>query len=495
MHVFSDQQLKSKLNLQGIDPKIFRSTLDKVLSEKRLSDFTRLSAPLVEPNPLVWGWHLDAVCEHLQAVEEGHIKRLIINIPPRSLKSTIVSVIYPAWAWARNPSLKFLTGSHGADLAVRDTRKSRVIVESDWYQEFWGDKVKLCTDQNQKKYYENTANGYRVSFSTGSWPMGKGGDRILLDDPLSLNAAWSKTKRDSINSMLGEGMFTRLNPQAGGVRGAIIVIMQRLGVEDCTGYLLDRFGKDYWEHLVLPLEFEPSRRCKTSIFIDPRKKEGESLCPEFFTPSVIADMKAEYGKDGSAGQLQQRPNVVGGNILNINDFVDYTVRPTKFLRVIQGWDTAFKQKQRNDYSVCITVGETATAYYILDVMRNKLRYNDLIKKMIDLDAEWKPAVILIEDKASGQSAIQSLQDDTKLLIKAINFEGDKEYRLNLAKPVVESRKVMIPERSVWRADFIDEMAAFPKAPHDDQVDTFSLIFNWLRENKVGGGTPRVLSWR
>lgn len=488
-------KLDSILDLGMVDPQVLRNTMDKVRAENSLRDFAKLSASLVEPRQLVWGWHLDALCDHLQAVEEGHIRRLLVNVPPRSLKSTITSVIYPAWAWTKDPTIKFLTGSHGSDLAVRDTRKSRTIIESDWYKELWGDEIRLCADQNQKRYYENTKNGYRVAFSTGSFPMGKGGDRIILDDPLSLNAAWSKTKREGVNDMLGEGMFSRLNPDTTGddIR-AIIVIMQRLCVDDCTGYLLERFSG--WEHLMLPLEFEPDRKCKTSIFMDPRNDAGESLCPALFPPEKIAELKEEYGPDGTAGQLQQRPNKVGGNLFDTDCFQTYYVLPQviKCNRVIQGLDTAYKEKQRNDYSVCITLGESDTAYYILDVWRKKLPYLQLKAAIEELASFWKPYIMLIEDKASGQSLIQDLEMTTKLPVKAITPDGDKEYRANMAKPIIDAHRVWLPEHAGWRNDFIDEFAAFPKVPHDDQVDTLSMILNYIRATPHTGA-PRVISWK
>lgn len=461
-------------NLKHVNMK---RVIDTLYAERHLHDFVKQAWPYIETCQYIDGWHIQAICEHLEAVANGEIKRLLINIPPRCSKSTLTSICFPAWTWLNHPGMKFLTGSHSKELAIRDTRKTRQLIMTDWYQERWGDRFSLISDQNQKSFYENDQNGYRIAFSTYSSFTGHGGDIILFDDPIDVRDAWSKTKRDFVNRTISESLYMRLNDKR---KSAMIGIMQRSHVDDPTGYLM-KMQPDGWELLMLPLEFEPHRRCKTSIFIDPRKEEGESICEERFDRKVIDELKLVLG--GSAvAQLQQRPVADGGNIINTDAFGRYKEMP-KFDYIAQGWDTAFKTGERNDNSVCITVGTTKNAFYIIDCWCKKVDYPTLKQAAITNADCWHPNIILIEDKASGQSLVQDLKDTTKLPIKEISVVRDKEVRAHETTDLVETGKIHVPEKAYWLNDFIDELAAFPKGRHDDRVDAFTLIINYLKSKR------------
>jgi hypothetical protein len=252
--------------------------IDRELAGRSLAEFVQMAWPVLEPNqPYTHGWHIDAVCEHLEAITREEINRLLINIPPGTMKSMLVSVFWPAWEWGPMgmPSMRFIGASHEEGLATRDARKMRNLVTSDWYQERW--PITFTGDQNQKKYFENVETGWRQACPVKSM-TGKRGDRVIWDDPHSVESALSAADREVATRVFKETLPTRVNNPD---RSAIVIVMQRLHEADVSGLILeDDYG---YEHLMLPMEFEPERRCTTSLgFTDPRTEEGELLFPERF---------------------------------------------------------------------------------------------------------------------------------------------------------------------------------------------------------------------
>ncbi len=284
--------------------------LDAELARRSFADFVRQAWDVVEPAaPLIWGRHMDALCDHLQAVAEGRIRNLLINIPPGHSKSLAVSVLWPAWMWTRRPEWRGLFSSYAGDLAIRDSVKCRTLVESDWYQAAFMRGWELSSDQNVKSYFQNTRMGFRAALSVGGKTTGFRGDAVVVDDPLNAVDAHSKAARDAAIRWFDQAMGNRLNDLRKGVR---VVIMQRLHQEDLSGHLLEAGG---WEHLCLPTEFEPKRRGATCIgWKDWRAEPGELLFPDLFPEDVIAAEKRRLGALGFAGQHQQRPSPAEGNL-------------------------------------------------------------------------------------------------------------------------------------------------------------------------------------
>jgi predicted phage terminase large subunit-like protein len=462
-------------------------TLGEVRAEKArrsLSEYIRQAWHVVEPaTPYTHGWHIDAISEHLQAVSDGQIRNLLINMPPRHMKSLAVSVFWPTWEWISAPSVRWLFASYALSLSIRDSLKCRRVIQSPWYQANWGHVYGLADDQNAKIRFENDKRGYRLATSVDGARTGEGGDRIVVDDPHNVRDADSELKRLSTLSWWDEAMATRLNDPK---TGAKVIVMQRVHAEDLSGHVLEQGG---WEHLSLPAEYEPTTYVTGIGWSDPRTEPGELLWPERVGPAEIASLKAQLGSYGFAGQMQQRPSPRGGGMFKRHWWGRYAAfDPNAARRIIQVWDTAFSTRNSADYSVCSTWAETETGLLVLDVLRERLEFPDLKRVARDLYARWNPEAVLVEDKASGQSLIQELRRETGLPIIPVPVDSDKIVRASAATPMVEAGRVALPEDAPWVADWIEEHAAFPNGAHDDQVDTTSMAIARLV------GTELPYSW-
>lgn len=444
---------------------------------RKLHRFVKAAWPILEPGtPFQDNWHIEAICEHLEAVVNGQISRLIINMPPRFMKSMLTSVLFPAWAWANKPELRFLTGSYSKDLATRDSVQSRRLMESVWYKERFGFKFQFTSDQNVKTRYVNNKLGHRVSTSVDSAATGEGGDILLVDDPINAKEANSQQARQAAITWWRETMSTRYNDPK---TGAAIIVMQRLAEDDLAGYLLSEGG---WEHLCLPMRFEKKHTKTTSLgFKDPRKKDGELIFPARFDEKATKRLETELGTYATAGQLQQRPTPRGGGVLKSEWFGRYRVLPKIVKRRVYG-DTAQKTAERNDYSVLELWGLGDNGrIYLLDMIRGKWEAHELEKKAIDfwnkhLDYDEHLSCPLtkmkIEDKTSGTGLIQNLKK------KGIPVEGiprtkDKLTRAYDGQPMLEAGLVIIPESAPFVSDFTEEVDKFTKDDshmHDDQID-------------------------
>jgi predicted phage terminase large subunit-like protein len=303
---------------------------------------------------------------------------------------------------------------------------------------------------------------------------GSRGDRVLIDDPISVQDSFSETILKSKEMWFTEAVPTRLNNPSS---SAIVVIMQRLNEKDTTGIILERnMG---YTHLMLPMEFERSRKCFTSIgFEDPRKEEGELIFPERFSQDVVKSYRESMGSFAIAGQMQQRPQPREGGIVKVAWFKYYKLKRdlsgniilNDFKLIYQSLDTAFKEGEENDYSVLQTWGLTDNGFYLISQMRERLEFPELERRSIILINQFKPNAVLVEDKASGQSLLQVLRKKTALPIKPIKVDRDKVARLNATSGFIENGRVFLPEGEMWVDDYVTELTTFPAGAHDDQVD-------------------------
>lgn len=463
--------------MSGLDLNLTPADLlecERELYRRSLAEFVRGAWDVLEPGqPYVHGWHIDAVCEHLEAVTRGEILRLLVNIPPGTMKSLLCNVFWPAWEWGPLGLAhhRFIGASHEEGLATRDNMKMRRLVQSEWFQERW--PTPLTGDQNAKTYFENTATGWRQSCPVKSM-TGKRGDRVIWDDPHSVEGSLSEADRATAVRVFNETLPTRLNNPD---RSAIVVIMQRLHENDISGHILTHdFG---YVHLCLPMEFEPDRRCCTPIgFIDPRTEPEELLFPERFPRDVVERDKRVLGSNGTAGQYQQRPSPRGGGIFKEAWFGWYKIPPKIKHRIIYA-DTAQKTKEGNDFSVFQCWGITFDGRLVLlDQLRGKWESPELRKHAAAFWAKHKAIkdlgvlrAVKVEDKSSGTDLIQSIKREGVPII-GIPRNRDKVSRANDAAPYVEAGLVLLPEpdRAPWVSDFLREVAQFPNAANDDQVD-------------------------
>ncbi len=458
--------------------------LFNALMRESFRHFTRKVFATVSPgSDYSHNWHIDMMCEYLQAVMDGDMRRLIINIPPRYMKSITVSIAFPAFVMGHNPSKQILAASYASDLSLELSTATRLVCESAWYRRAFP-QFKMAKDQNTKGQFKTTQRGYRVATSVGTSRIGFGGDYLIVDDPIDPKKVASKVQRESANDWFRQSFYTRQNNKK---KSSIIVVMQRLHEKDLTGFLLEQ---DIWEHLKIPAIAEK----KTIIdFRNVRieRPAGDILHPEREGEAEMEITKISLGSIGFASQYQQEPAPADGAIFKLSWFRRYK-EPPEFIRFVQSWDTAYKEDQLNDPSVCTTWGEAINGFYLLDSYVARLGYPELKKKAMSLAAKWVPDAILIEDKASGQSLIQDLRNETALPIITILPEASKEVRASVVSPKVEAGRVWLPEKAPWLHDYETEMTIFPNAEHDDQVDSTTQFLGWIT-TRERLSTPKIRS--
>ena len=472
-------------------------------AEASLFEFTKQAWQVIEPGTeFVPGWHLQAISEHLEAVTDREIKRLVINVPPRHMKSIQVAVMWPVWTWITKPEFRWLFASYAGSLSVRDSLKCRRLIQSPWFQERWGHVFTLTGDQNAKTFFENDQYGYRFATSVGAATTGHGGDGIVIDDPHNALEAQSDAMRESTLEWFDQAMSTRLNnPKT----GAIVLVMQRLHETDLAGHVLKAGG---YEHLCLPAEYEGTK-FKTSIgWTDPREQDGSLLWPERFGRDEIDALKRQLGEYGSAGQLQQRPAPMGGGILKPSkvQIWPHDKPMPAFEYILQSYDTAFTEKTTNDPTACTVYGvfsdKGKRGVMIMDAWSDNMEYPSLRAKVIE---DWKATyggddkghkgkkadAMLIEDKGSGIALIQELRGAN---IPAQSYNpgrADKILRAHQVAPILDLGCIYVLESSKrpgqwvsWADDLKAQLERFPNAEHDDYVDTFTQALIFLRDSSL-----------
>lgn len=446
------------------------SAIEIELATRQLLEFARQAWPVLEPaTAFVHGWHLEAICEHLEAVSLGQIRRLLICMPPRHMKSLLVSVLWPCWEWIRHPERRWLFASYAAGLAIRDSVKCRRLIESSWYQSRWGDRFVLTSDQNEKSRFENDKTGYRIALGVGGAATGEGGDRVVVDDPHNVREGESETIREATLTWYDQVMSTRLNDPKS---GAMVVVMQRVHENDLAGHLLQQGG---FEELKLPAEYEGNEHVTSIGWKDPRTAPDELLWPERFGREEINTLKRSLGSYAAAGQLQQRPSPAEGGILKRQWWKFFREAPPKFSEVIQSWDCSFKDTRTSDFVVGQVWGRNGADKYLLDQVRRRMDCPATIQAVRRLSEKWpQSGEKLIEDKANGSAVVAMLKHGIPGLI-AVTPEGGKEVRAQAVSPQIESGNVYLPDpaSAPWVRDFIEECAAFPNGAYDDQVDAMS----------------------
>lgn len=480
------------------------------LSQRSLSYYARQAWEVVEPGKeYVHGWHIDAICEHLEAVTRGEIRNLIINIPPRHMKSLLVSVFWPTWVWTTSPNQRWLFASYADSLAIRDALKCRRIIQSDWYQSQWGNVFRLTSDQNQKARFENDKTGYRVASGVGGMSTGEGGDVIAVDDPIKAIDVSSEAMRKAVIEWWDQAMSTRLNDPK---RSAKVIVMQRLHEQDLTGYLLDKMkaNGEHYEHLSLPAEYEPTKYVTCLGWSDPRTEPNELLWPERFDAVSLGNLKRALGSYGSAGQLQQRPSPAEGGMLKRAwwrfwipkgaNVTPVTTRqadgslfehpqmelPDTFDELIQSWDMTFKDTKASDFVAGGVWARAGANKFMLDLDHRRMNITETIKAVKAMSEKWPQTYAkLVEDKANGPAVIGMLHGEITGLI-AYDPKTGKEGRVNAVSPQIESGNVYLPHPLVraWVDGMIDECAAFPNGAHDDRVDQMTqALLRWQSMGK------------
>ncbi|MEQ1790589.1 MAG: phage terminase large subunit [Rickettsiales bacterium] len=417
-------------------------------------------------------WHIDLIAEYLEAARKSQITRLIINMPPRSLKSVCVSVAWPAWILGHDPKSRIIAASYAASLSIKHSLDCRLLINNPWYKQVFPD-VKLSLEQNEKHKFMTTKRGFRMSSSVGASVVGEGGNFLIIDDPISPAQAMNKNWRSHVNNWFDHTFSTRLNNKKLGV---IVLVMQRLHSEDLSGYLLAKGG---WEHLSLPaVSISP----QTYSFGKLMKvyEAGELLHPERENLRLIERAKIELGSSAFAAQYQQNPQPDEGGMVKRSWLTRYTTLPTIVESVVQSWDTAIKSGAQHDASVCLTFIESGGRSYLSDSRVMRLEYPDLKRVFYAHSEEHKPNVILLEDKASGQQLLQDVRRESHLPLLGIRPKSDKVTRFAAVSAMIEAGKLVLPQQAPWLADFESELLSFPNGANDDQVDALTQYLDWKR---------------
>jgi len=500
-------------DLTEIEEALARAELDAEREDcaESLAVFVQHAWHILEPAaPYLHNWHLEAMCEHLEAISDGleidgqPYNRLLINVPPGAMKSLLTSVFWPAWEWGPRGEthLRYICASHSQDLAVRDSLKMRRLVTSEWYQERWPHVV-MTSDQNSKLKFENTDSGFRQAIAAGSI-TGVRAHRVIIDDPHSVMGAESEQERKTTVQWMREAVPLRLDDP---IASAIVVIMQRLHEDDVAGALLEA-GLGY-DHLMLPMRYDPLRAAPTRIgFVDPREEAGELLFPDRFPEEVVDRDERALGPYATAGQFQQEPMPRGGGVIK-REWWQLWDKPAypPMTHIVASLDTAYTTKAENDFSALTIWGiysadpvaremmmpdGTVTRAYsehgsrimLMAAWAERLELHDLVQKTVQTCKKFKVDTLLIENKASGYSVAQELRrlfawEDWS--VKLVDPKGqDKLARLYSVQHLFSESMVFAPDRS-WADQVITQTSVFPRGKHDDLVDTVSQALRHVRE--------------
>jgi predicted phage terminase large subunit-like protein len=468
-----------------------------LLADRLADDFAaffKRAWTVLHPNrPLIWSWHYDYLCEHLMLVKQRRLLRLIINVPPRTAKSTLITIAYPVWVWLTEPEHNFMAASYSLDLSAEHSVMRRKLLQSTWLQPLWGDRFQMSADRNQVGQFMNDRGGQMIATSVGATVMGRGCDTAILDDPLSANQALSVAERTTANNWIDSTLRSRLNDPA---TGAIILVMQRLHELDTTGFLLQQ-EPDAWRHVRIPLEAEEDERWVFPISGRVvQRMRGEVLQPERFTAAVVKEKRSH--RLVFFAQYQQSPAPSEGNLIKRGEaryyggtnpatgHADEKLPETFDLKLISV-DCSFKNAATSDYVAIGVIGVKGRRRYVLNIVNSHL---DAAATEAEIrrqrDVHPPIGIVLVEDKANGPAVIQRLKINVPGVI-AINPQGGKDGRMYAVAGEWQAGDWYVDRNAAWTEGFIQQITMFPRAAHDDMADMMSQASCWLLQNRG----PRV----
>jgi predicted phage terminase large subunit-like protein len=472
------------MNTQPSVPALF-----DIVLRSDFESFVQKAFSVVHPDRKVaWSWHIRAICWHLYLVRSGQMPRLIINLPPRSLKSFIVSVAWPAFLLGLDPSLRIVCVSYTDDLARDHARLFRILIESQIYRRLFP-KMRISPRKNTEGMVATTRGGFRLATSIGGTLTGKGGDLIIIDDPMKAEDVNSKVERERVIDWYKSTLASRLNDA---VNGQIVVVMQRIHSFDLSGYLLEQ---DDWTSLALPAEARRDFDVAIGRNRWHRYSEGDLLHGARLPGAILEARCRELGSAQYSAQYLQDPVPPDGTIIKRAWFRYYEPRiQPVVIEIIQSWDVAAKIAEGNDYSVCVTVGIARDGYYIMDVKRFKAEFPVLQRTAEAMAEQYRPNRILIEDSSNGTALLQNLTFGTRLNVIGIKPKQDKEARANGVAAAFEAGRVKFKKDAEWLLEFERELLEFPNSRHDDQVDALTQGLIWAQENteRLPGLIPAIL---
>lgn len=462
-----------------------------------LKDFVTEAWKVLEPvSTFVWNWHLDLICDYLTLIKDKQFKEtcgqetegIIFNVPPRTMKSLLITVFFPIWVWTTDPARRFMFVSYSEKLSTQHSVFRRSVIESDWYQKNWGSVFSFSRDQNVKSHYENSKRGTMFSTGMQATATGLGGDVLIFDDPLNPDQAISQVEREAVNLRFDTTFRSRINDPATGVK---IIIMQRLHELDLTGHVLAREGHR-WQHVSLPAIAEKDKSWKfPSTEQVETQKAGDLLWPQRLPQSFLSSQRVGMGSWAFNGQYQQSPAPLDGGIIKRQWVRFYRQLPEHFDFMVQSWDCTFSGGSDNDFVAGQVWARSGGKYYMLPYRTyERLDFGPTMAAIKACHGKFPQAhAVLIEDKANGPAIISELQKEIGGVV-AVNPEGGKIARAQATAPLWEAGSIELPDPQVfgatWMEDYLHNICAFPKAAHDDDMDSTSQALIYMR-SRLGGG--------
>lgn len=467
-----------------------QATFDAILRGDLASFVGKTFETVVPSKQYISNWHIEAIAWHLQQCAARKIKRLIITLPPRSLKSICTSVAYPAWLLGHDPGARIVCASYAAELSNKHANDCRAVIGSSWYRRVFPN-TRIHPGKNTELEIMTTRRGMRLSTSVGGTLTGRGGNFIIIDDPLKPGEAASDARRTAVNDWYDGTLYSRLDNKSEDV---IIIVMQRLHIDDLVGHVLQQ---EDWIQLNIPAIAPADETYK----IGPKKthfrREGELLLPERESREALDNIRRVLGSPLFSAQYQQEPVPLEGNLVRRDWLQFYEELPEhqNQYRIVQSWDTASKGGELNDYSVCTTWAVKKQECFLLDVFRKRMEYPELKRALVSLVEKYGVNDILIEDKGSGTGLIQDVKYDTPFRAIAITPKEDKVTRLSTVSAHIEAGYVHFPKQAPWLDAFLLELLQFPAARHDDQVDSMTQLLGWVRGKRGAAvGIIKLKGW-
>lgn len=456
-------------------PATEREVLDAIAVED-LRLFAELAFPVIEPGKtLTPSWHIDHQIWLLDQMTEGRNRRLIINVPPRSLKSILVSVIYVAFLMGNDPSLKIIVSSHNQELARKLASDFRRLTASAFFMRLFP-RFELAEDGDRLMEQKTTRNGHRIATSVGATITGHGADLIIVDDPNRAKDIYSEAHRLKVNSYFDQELSSRLNDKQ---RGKIIVVMQRLHEDDLTGHLLSR--STHWTHSRIQAQAEEAGSYRigyasNDIFNRPI---GDILLPEVNTTESLEDVRATTGSINFQSQYQQNPSPADGVVIKRDWLRYYDKPPEEFDFILVSWDPASTIEENSDYSVGTVWGLCDQYFYLIDVVRGRMEAPDLRRVIENTHLRYGAHQTLIERAGIGHALGAEMRRQSRIRPLLPTVTTDKPARLLAQSAKFESGQVILPREAPWLGLYLNELLAFPNARYDDQVDSTSQALKYL----------------
>lgn len=461
--------------------------------------FVRTFFEVVRPEvKLNMAWYVTALCCELSRMLTGPGERLIINLPPRALKSTLASVLFPAWYLGLHPDRRVICASYSDKLASQFSRDFRRVIEHPLYRAAFP-RLKPGTKSTETEII-TSLNGYRVATSVGGTITGRGANLIIIDDPINAGDVSSEAERCRVKDWFDNVVQSRLDRQH---EDHILVVMQRLHEDDLTGHLLEKDSG--WKQTCYPVRnigpdrLVPLGRDRFRVW-----RSGDDLMPEFLDRNAQMRLMSDIPERTFSAQYLQEPLPAGGAVFQLDWIKSRQIRPERedCIAIVQSWDLAVKPGDSADYTVCTIWAVTrGKLYHLLNVRRVRLPYHMVLALARQLIAEYRPGHILVEDAANGSALAQELARSSQYVTVTVRPRLDKLSRAQAATPAFEAGRVILPETAAWRHDYLHELCGFPGTRHDDQVDSTSQFVNWAEShfqtyglNPIPWGLERDDSW-